>query len=60
MRGVALQVCCKAGLLTWFIRPPVKLGFDRARALNWLFTTHRIPPHENQHVQERRKTRRVK
>jgi hypothetical protein len=26
---------------------PVKLGFDRARArdANWLFTTHRIPPH---------------
>jgi heptosyltransferase I len=32
----------------------VKLGFDRARArdLNWLFTTHRIPPHAPQHVQD--------
>jgi heptosyltransferase I len=32
----------------------VKLGFDRARArdLNWLFTTDRIPPHEQQHVQD--------
>jgi len=32
----------------------VKLGFDRARArdLNWLFTTHRIPPHAAQHVQD--------
>jgi heptosyltransferase I len=32
----------------------VKLGFDRARArdLNWVFTTHRIPPHEPQHVQD--------
>jgi heptosyltransferase I len=30
------------------------LGFDRARArdFNWLFTTHRIPPHEPQHVQD--------
>jgi heptosyltransferase I len=32
----------------------VKLGFDRARArdLNWLVTTHRIPPHAPQHVQD--------
>jgi heptosyltransferase I len=32
----------------------VKLGFDRARArdLNWLVTTHRIPPHPPQHVQD--------
>ena len=32
----------------------MKLGFDRARArdFNWLFTTHRIPPHEPQHVQD--------
>jgi heptosyltransferase I len=32
----------------------VKLGFDRARArdLNWLFTTRKIPPHANQHVQD--------
>src|SRR5262249_12488588 len=33
---------------------PVKLGFDRARArdMNWLFTTRRIPPHAQQHVQD--------
>lgn len=51
---VDLQVYFKAGLLTWLLRAPVKLGFDRARArdLNWLFTTHRIPPHPPQHVQE--------
>ncbi len=51
---VGLQVYFKAGLLTWFARAPVKLGFDRRRArdLNWLFTTHRIPPHSNQHVQD--------
>lgn len=51
---LALQVYLKAGLVTALIDAPVKLGFDRARArdANWLFTTHRIPPHENQHVQD--------
>lgn len=51
---IDLQVYFKAGVLTWFARAPVKLGFDRRRArdLNWLFTTHRIPAHENQHVQD--------
>ena len=44
---LALQVYFKAGLLTALLRSPVKLGFDRVRArdLNWLVTTHRIPPH---------------
>ena len=51
---INLQVYFKAGIVTSFTRAPVKLGFDRARArdLNWLFTTHRIPPHEPQHVQD--------
>ena len=51
---IDLQVYVKAGIVTAFTRAPVKLGFDRARArdLNWLFTTHRIPPHEPQHVQD--------
>ena len=51
---VALQVYFKAGLLTALIPAAVKLGFDRARArdLNWLVTTHRIPPHPPQHVQD--------
>jgi heptosyltransferase I len=51
---IDLQVYFKAGLLTWFARSPLKLGFDRARArdFNWLFTTHRIPARENQHVQD--------
>jgi heptosyltransferase I len=51
---LALQVYFKAGLLTASLRAPVKLGFDRARArdLNWLVTTHRIPPHPPQHVQD--------
>lgn len=51
---IALQVYFKAGVVTGFTRAPVKLGFDRARArdFNWLFTTHRIPPHAPQHVQD--------
>jgi heptosyltransferase I len=50
-----LQVYLKAGIVTGFTRAPIKLGFDRARArdLNWLFTTRRIPPHPvGQHVQD--------
>lgn len=51
---LALQVYFKAGLVTALTRASVKLGFDRARArdLNWLVTTHRIPSHEPQHVQD--------
>ncbi len=52
--AIDLQVYLKAGLVTSFTRAPVKLGFDKARArdLNWLFTTDRIPPHASQHVQD--------
>jgi heptosyltransferase I len=51
---LALQVYFKAGLVTSFTRAPVKLGFDRTRArdLNWLFTTDRVPPRDGQHVQD--------
>ena len=51
---IDLQVYIKAGLMTWFARAPVKLGFDRTRArdMNWLFTNERIPPHAPQHVQD--------
>lgn len=51
---LALQTYFKAGLVTSFTRSPVKLGFDRGRArdANWLFTTHRIPRHETQHMQD--------
>ena len=51
---LALQVYFKAGIVTSFTQAPVKLGFDRHRArdLNWLFTTHRIPAREGQHVQD--------
>ncbi len=52
--ALALQVYFKAGLVTALARADVKLGFDRARArdLNWLWTTRKIPPHEGQHVQD--------
>lgn len=52
--AINLQVYFKAGLVTRFVDAPVKLGFDRARArdFNWLFTTHRVPPHPVQHVQD--------
>ena len=51
---LALQVYFKAGIVTSFTHAPVKLGFDRARArdLNWLFTTDRLPARDGQHVQD--------
>ncbi|HUF51723.1 MAG TPA: glycosyltransferase family 9 protein [Longimicrobiales bacterium] len=49
-----LQVYLKAGLITAMMKAAVKLGFDRRRArdMNWLFTTHRIPPRPTGHVQD--------
>ena len=51
---INLQVYLKAGVITALARAPMKLGFDRRRArdLNWLVTTHRIPPRAPQHVQD--------
>jgi len=51
---INLQVYLKAGLITALAPADVKLGFDRKRArdLNWLFTTHRIPPRPTAHVQD--------
>ena len=51
---IDLQVALKGGLATAAVPARAKRGFDRARArdLNWLFTTHRIPPHPRQHVQD--------
>jgi heptosyltransferase I len=51
---INLQVYLKAGIITALARAPIKLGFDRARArdLNWLVTTHRIPARSPQHVQD--------
>src|SRR5258708_20647722 len=47
---LALQVYLKAGLVTSFSQAPMKLRFPpaRARALNWLFPTHTLPPREGQ------------
>ncbi|HET7320964.1 MAG TPA: glycosyltransferase family 9 protein [Longimicrobiaceae bacterium] len=51
---IALQVYFKAGLVTAMAKAPRKVGFDRARArdLNWLFTTERIPARGQRHVQD--------
>ncbi|MEJ2483958.1 MAG: glycosyltransferase family 9 protein [Gemmatimonadota bacterium] len=52
--AIGLQVYAKAGLITAMLPADRKLGFDRARArdLNWLFTTEKIPPHAPQHVED--------
>ncbi|HSJ05210.1 MAG TPA: glycosyltransferase family 9 protein [Longimicrobiales bacterium] len=49
-----LQVYMKAGIITAMARADVKLGFDRRRArdMNWLFTTHRVPARPAGHVQD--------
>ncbi|MEO7369125.1 MAG: glycosyltransferase family 9 protein [Gemmatimonadaceae bacterium] len=51
---IDLQVYFKAGIITAMSGAKRRLGFDRSRArdLNWLFTTDRIPPHPMQHVQD--------
>lgn len=51
---INLQVYLKAGLITALLDADVKLGFDRKRArdLNWLFTTRRIPARTTGHVQD--------
>jgi heptosyltransferase I len=51
---LALQPYFKAGLITSMARAPLKLGLDvdRARDLNWLFTTHRIPARPPGHIQD--------
>lgn len=52
--ALGLQVYFKAGLITAMATADVKLGFDRKRArdLNFLFTTHRIPAGPFRHVQD--------
>jgi heptosyltransferase I len=49
-----MQHALRASFLSSYVRAPVKLGFDRARAreLQWLFTTHRIEPREREHVMD--------
>lgn len=47
-----MQLALRASLLSMVIPARMKLGFDkrRARELQWLFTTNRIRPAQNQHV----------
>ncbi len=49
-----LQTYLKASIVSSFVRAPVKLGFDRARArdLSWLFTNRTLAPHSAQHAQD--------
>jgi heptosyltransferase I len=49
-----MQLALRASFLSSYVRAPVKLGFDRARAreLQWLFTTHRIAPRQREHVMD--------
>jgi heptosyltransferase I len=51
---IDLQVAMKAGLMTALTGAARRIGFDRHRArdLNWLFTSERIPAHPPQHVEE--------
>ena len=51
---IDLQVALKGGLVTALTPATVKLGFDRPRArdLNWLFTSAKIPAGPRAHVQE--------
>lgn len=50
--SLAMQVALRANLYGLFVRAPVRVGFDRARAREgqWLFTTHRIAPGAREHV----------
>jgi heptosyltransferase I len=47
-----MQTSARASLLSTLVRSPIKLGFDRARALDlqWLFTNRRIAPRRREHV----------
>ena len=49
-----MQFAWRASLVAALVEAPVKLGYDRARALDlqWLFTTHRIEPAPREHVMD--------
>ncbi|HYB31795.1 MAG TPA: glycosyltransferase family 9 protein [Steroidobacteraceae bacterium] len=49
-----MQFAWRASLVTALVSAPVKLGYDRERALDlqWLFTTHRIEPAAREHVMD--------
>lgn len=52
--AVAPQSYFKAGIVTSFVKAPVKLGVSRAkeRDANWLFTSHQLPDAGPQHAQD--------
>ncbi|MFK7730659.1 MAG: glycosyltransferase family 9 protein [Pseudomonadales bacterium] len=47
-----MQAALRASVLSLFIKAPVRLGFDRQRAVDyqWLFSNHKIASQENAHV----------
>jgi heptosyltransferase I len=49
-----MQVSLRSSMAGRMVSSPVRLGFDRDRArdLQWLFTTHRIEAKKNQHVMD--------
>ncbi|MGH8217125.1 MAG: glycosyltransferase family 9 protein [Steroidobacteraceae bacterium] len=49
-----MQFALRASVAAALVRSPVKLGYDRERALDlqWLFTTHRIEPAPREHVMD--------
>jgi heptosyltransferase I len=49
-----MQFAWRASLVAALVEAPVKLGYDRERALDlqWLFTTHRIEPAPREHVMD--------
>jgi len=51
---LVLQPYLKSGIVASFSKSPVILGFNRARArdLSWVFSTHRLPAHPLQHMQD--------
>jgi heptosyltransferase I len=49
-----MQFAWRASMVAALVRAPVKLGYDRERALDlqWLFTTDRIDPGAREHVMD--------
>ncbi len=47
-----MQPALRTSIASLFIKAPIRLGFDKARARDyqWLFTNHRIPATPEQHV----------
>ena len=49
-----MQAALRASLASLLVNAPIKVGFDRARAIDmqWLFTNHRIAAIDRQHVMD--------